>query len=124
MARPHRSQFEYDGENAHTGPLRVTQDDIAGIKKLNPELYTYLPAPVHHALVAPEKNYIRYAKRLATLARWRTIGDDKEPPYLQRHQVPYKHAVYSRTERGDKLVEELEPYPSCRRQRSMQPTHI
>lgn len=112
MARTHRSQFEYDGENAHTGPLRLTPDDIAGIKKLNPELYTYLPAPVHHALVAPGKNYIRYAKRMATLARWRHMNGRKEPPYLQRHQIPYKHAVYSRTERGDMLVEEPNPYRS------------
>jgi hypothetical protein len=108
MARTHRSQFEYDGDNAHTGSLRLTPDDIAGIKKLSPELYTYLPAPVLHALVAPNKNYIRYAKRLATLARWQ----HKEPPYLHRHQVPYKHAVYSRTERGDRLVRELNPHRS------------
>lgn len=112
MARTHRSQFEYDDENAHTGPLRLTADDIAGIKKLNPELYTYLPAPVHHALVAPSKNYIRYAKRLATLARWQITGKDKAPPYLQRHQVPYKHAVYSRTERGDRLAQEPAPHRS------------
>jgi hypothetical protein len=109
MAHTHRSQFKYDGENAHTGPLRLTADDIAGIKKLNPELYTYLPAPVLHALVAPKKNYIRYAKRLATLARWQSNGHAQQPPYLQRHQVAYKHAVYSRTVRSDTLVEERAP---------------
>ena len=112
MARTYRSQFEYDGANAHTGPLRLTSEDISGIRKLNPELYTYLPAPVHHALVAPNKNYIRYAKRLATLARWQNVGNEQQPPYLQRHQVPYKHAVYSRSERGDRLAEEPRPHRS------------
>lgn len=112
MPRKHRSQFEYNGENAHTGPFRLTGDDIAALRKLNPELYTYLPANVHHALVAPNKNYIRYAKRLATLARWQGVGTAAEPPYLRRHQVAYKHAVYSRTERGDLLVRELNPFRS------------
>ncbi|MCP3475072.1 hypothetical protein NLM33_32640 [Bradyrhizobium sp. CCGUVB1N3] len=112
MARTHRSQFEYNGENAHTGPLRLTPDDIAGIRKLNPELYTYLPAPVHHALVVPKKNYIRHAKRLATLARWQGSGTDKTSPYLQRHQVPYKHAVYSRTQHGDMVADEPHPHRS------------
>src|SRR5262245_31618655 len=110
MERSHRSQFEYDGDNAHAEPLRLTADDIAGIKELNPELHTYLPAPWHHALVAPDKNYIRFAKRQAILARWRVIdGSAPEPPYLHRHQVPLKHAVYSRTEAGDRLVNELNP---------------
>lgn len=112
MRLKHRSQFEYDGDNAHTGALRLTSDDIAIIKKLNPELYTYLPSPVLHALVAPKKNYIRYAKRLATLARWQIADEGEKPPYLQRHQVPHKHAVYSRTERGDQFVGAPKPHRS------------
>src|SRR5262249_17841465 len=66
--------------------------------------------PWLHALTLPKKNYIRFAKRAGTLARWHVIdGQAPEAPYLLRHQVPLKHAVYSRTERGDRLVNELNP---------------
>lgn len=112
MRLKHRSQFEYDGENSHAGPLRLTPDDIAILKKLNPEIYTYLPAPWLHALVTPDKNYIRFAKRAATLARWHMLDGKKEPPLLKRHQVPLKHAVYSRSERGDVVASEPNPYRS------------
>lgn len=111
MQCKHRSQFQYDGENAHTGPLRFTPDDIACIKTLHPEVYPYLPAPWWHALVCPEKNYTRFAKRAGTLARWwrRARDEPLQPPYIKRHQVPLKHALYSRTEAGDVLVNEVYP---------------
>jgi hypothetical protein len=110
MARKHSSQFIYDGEHAHSGPLTLTADDYAVVRKLNPERYTYLPAPWLHAVTAPNKNYIRFAKRVATLARWqKREGHVAEAPYLERHQIALRHAVYSRTERGDRLVNEINP---------------
>jgi hypothetical protein len=110
MARKHSSQFIYDGEHAHVGPLELTPDDYAVVRKLNPELYTYLPAPWLHAVTAPNKSYIRFAKRVAVLARWQISKENAaRAPYLERHQIALKHAVYSRTERGDRLVNEINP---------------
>ncbi len=121
MPRKHLSQFAYNGKDADTEPLRLTGDDLAVLKTLNPEIYAYLPAPWLHALAHPHKNYIRFAGRLARLARWRHQFNDYgkilpdaplKAPYLLRHQVALKHAVYSRTERGDRLVNEPSPYRS------------
>jgi len=119
MGRNHSSQFIYDGDNADRKPLRITQADQATLRLLNPELFTYLPSNWINAFVGG--NPSRFAKRLARLARYRHQFDARgqlipdaalEPPYLLRRQQFCRHAVYSRTERGDRLVAELAPHRS------------
>jgi hypothetical protein len=119
MVRKHTSQFVYDGDHADRTPLRITRADLATLRLLNPELYTYLASNWINAFIGG--NPFRFAKRLARLARYRHQFDDDsrqipdaalQPPYLLRRQQFCRHAVYSRTERGDRIVGELTPQRS------------
>jgi hypothetical protein len=116
MARKHSSQFKYDGHHADRSPLRITRADLATLRLLNPQLYTYLPSNWINAFIGG--NPFRFAKRLARLARYRHQLDGSgqiipdaalEPPYLLRRQEFCRHAIYSRTERADYLLGETPP---------------
>ena len=96
--RAHKSQFNYNGEDADGRPLVLSDRDALIFRLLDPEHgYHYLPTNWIHAFIGGDE--LRLAKRLGRLAR--------EPhSYLDRRQDWYKHAVYSRTTKADRHLGE------------------
>ena len=84
--------------NAAAGSLWLSKRDLEIFRLLDPEYrFHYLPSHWIHAFAGGDK--LRVAKRLTALA---------EPPhsYLARRKDWYKHAVYSRTVKADRILGE------------------
>ena len=96
--RAHKSQFNCSGDHADGRSLFLSPRDVQIFRLLDPEHgFHYLPSHWIHAVVGG--NNLRVAKRLGRLAR--------EPhSYLARRQDWYKHAVYARTAKADKFLDE------------------
>jgi len=89
-------------------PLALSPRDIQILHLLDPEYgFHYLPSHWIHAFIGGDR--LRVAKRLGRLTR--------EPHgYLERRQDWYKHAVFARTSKADRLlgerrVRDRDPFP-------------